>query len=147
MGRGPPAVLPFLHRAFTPATLASAVAEQTGARGPVQTVSTGCTSGLDAVGYAVHSIQEGRMDVCIAGASDSPVSPITVACFDAIKATSANNDDPAHASRPFDADRDGFVLGEGGAVLVLEELEHARPAARPSTARSAGTPPSATPTT
>ncbi|MFF2198373.1 beta-ketoacyl-[acyl-carrier-protein] synthase family protein [Streptomyces sp. NPDC058157] len=117
---------PFLHRAFTPATLASAVAEQTGARGPVQTVSTGCTSGLDAVGYAVHSIQEGRMDVCIAGASDSPVSPITVACFDAIKATSANNDDPAHASRPFDADRDGFVLGEGGAVLVLEELERAR---------------------
>ncbi|MEU9037841.1 beta-ketoacyl-[acyl-carrier-protein] synthase family protein [Streptomyces sp. NPDC048352] len=117
---------PFLHRAFTPATLASAVAEQAGARGPVQTVSTGCTSGLDAVGYAVHSIQEGRMDVCVAGASDSPVSPITVACFDAIKATSANNDDPAHASRPFDADRDGFVLGEGGAVLVLEELEHAR---------------------
>lgn len=55
-----------------------------------------------------------------------PVSPITVACFDAIKATSANNEDPAHASRPFDADRDGFVLGEGGAVLVLEELEHAR---------------------
>ncbi|CAM5493237.1 beta-ketoacyl synthase N-terminal-like domain-containing protein [Streptomyces avidinii] len=75
---------------------------------------------------AVHSIAEGRMDVCIAGASDSPISPITVACFDAIKATSPNNDDPAHASRPFDADRDGFVLGEGGAVLVLEELEHAR---------------------
>ncbi|MFF3014391.1 beta-ketoacyl-[acyl-carrier-protein] synthase family protein [Streptomyces sp. NPDC057939] len=117
---------PFLHRAFTPATLASAVAEQTGARGPVQTVSTGCTSGLDAIGYAVHAIQDGRMDVCVAGASDSPVSPITVACFDAIKATSANNDDPAHASRPFDADRDGFVLGEGGAILVLEELEHAR---------------------
>ncbi len=66
------------------------------------------------------------MDVCIAGASDSPISPITVACFDAIKATSPNNDDPAHASRPFDADRDGFVLGEGGAVLVLEELERAR---------------------
>ena len=77
-------------------------------------------------GYAFHAIEEGRADVCIAGASDSPISPITVACFDAIKATSPNNDDPAHASRPFDADRDGFVLGEGGAVLVLEELEHAR---------------------
>ncbi|MGK4579409.1 beta-ketoacyl-[acyl-carrier-protein] synthase family protein [Kitasatospora sp. HPMI-4] len=115
-----------LHRAFSPSTLASAVAEQAGAHGPVQTVSTGCTSGLDAVGYAFHAVQEGRADVVIAGASDSPISQITVACFDAIKATSARNDDPEHASRPFDASRDGFVLGEGGAVLVLEELEHAR---------------------
>ncbi|MYT15433.1 minimal PKS ketosynthase (KS/KS alpha) [Streptomyces sp. SceaMP-e96] len=115
-----------LERAFSPSSLASAVAEQIGAHGPVQTVSTGCTSGLDAIGYAFHTIEEGRVDVCIAGASDSPISPITVACFDAIKATSANNDDPAHASRPFDANRDGFVMGEGGAVLVLEELEHAR---------------------
>ncbi|GAB7035082.1 beta-ketoacyl-[acyl-carrier-protein] synthase family protein [Streptomyces sp. NPDC021749] len=116
----------YLERAFSPSSLASAVAEQVGAHGPVQTVSTGCTSGLDAIGYAFHSIEEGKVDVCIAGASDSPISPITVACFDAIKATSANNDDPAHASRPFDAHRDGFVMGEGGAVLVLEELEHAR---------------------
>ncbi|MER7047010.1 beta-ketoacyl-[acyl-carrier-protein] synthase family protein [Streptomyces jumonjinensis] len=115
-----------LHRAFSPSTLASAVAEEIGAHGPVQTVSTGCTSGLDAVGYAFHAIQEGRADVCVTGASDSPISPITVACFDAIKATSPNNDDPEHASRPFDANRDGFVMGEGGAVLVLEELEHAR---------------------
>ncbi|MFJ6633699.1 beta-ketoacyl-[acyl-carrier-protein] synthase family protein [Streptomyces sp. NPDC091376] len=117
---------PHLHRAFSPSALASEVAEQTGAHGPVQTVSTGCTSGLDAIGYAFHAIEEGRVDVCITGASDSPISPITVACFDAIKATSPNNDDPAHASRPFDAHRDGFVMGEGGAVLVLEELEHAR---------------------
>ncbi|WP_367324899.1 beta-ketoacyl synthase [Streptomyces sp. HUAS ZL42] len=117
---------PHLHRAFSPSTLASSVAERFEARGPVQTVSTGCTSGLDAVGYAFHTIEEGRADVCIAGASDSPISPITMACFDAIKATSPNNDDPAHASRPFDADRDGFVMGEGGAVLVLEELEHAQ---------------------
>nr|APD71633.1 type II polyketide synthase 3 [Streptomyces sp.]APD71782.1 type II polyketide synthase 3 [Streptomyces sp.] len=117
---------PHLHRAFSPSSLASAVAEQVGAHGPVQTVSTGCTSGLDAIGYACHAIQDGRLDVCVAGASDSPISPITVACFDAIKATSPNNDDPAHASRPFDANRDGFVMGEGGAVLVLEELEHAR---------------------
>ncbi|MEU6254473.1 beta-ketoacyl-[acyl-carrier-protein] synthase family protein [Streptomyces sp. NPDC047043] len=116
---------PQLHRAFSPSTLASTVAERFGACGPVQTVSTGCTSGLDAVGYAFHTIEEGRADICIAGASDSPISPITMACFDAIKATSPNNDDPAHASRPFDADRDGFVMGEGGAVLVLEELDHA----------------------
>ncbi|MGC4997806.1 MULTISPECIES: beta-ketoacyl-[acyl-carrier-protein] synthase family protein [unclassified Streptomyces] len=117
---------PELHRAFSPSTVASSVAERFGARGPVQTVSTGCTSGLDAVGYAFHTVQEGRADICLAGASDSPISPITMACFDAIKATSSNNDDPAHASRPFDNDRDGFVMGEGGAVLVLEELEHAR---------------------
>ena len=117
---------PHLHRAFSPSALASEVAEDIGAHGPVQTVSTGCTSGLDAVGYAFHSIEEGKADVIVAGASDSPISPITVACFDAIKATTTRNDDPAHASRPFDASRDGFVLGEGAAVLVLEELEHAR---------------------
>ncbi|MGW6535289.1 beta-ketoacyl-[acyl-carrier-protein] synthase family protein [Streptomyces sp. NPDC055051] len=117
---------PKLHLAFSPSTLASLVAERFGARGPVQTVSTGCTSGLDAVGYAFHTIQEGRADVCIAGASDSPISPITMACFDAIKATSPDNDDPEHASRPFDNNRKGFVMGEGAAVLVLEEYEHAR---------------------
>jgi minimal PKS ketosynthase (KS/KS alpha) len=117
---------PKLHLAFSPSTLASVVAEQFGAQGPVQTVSTGCTSGLDAVGYAFHTVEEGRADVCIAGASDSPISPITMACFDAIKATSPNNDDPEHASRPFDAHRNGFVMGEGAAVLVLEDYEHAR---------------------
>jgi minimal PKS ketosynthase (KS/KS alpha) len=117
---------PHLERAFSPSALASTVAEEFGMHGPVQTVSTGCTSGLDAVGYAYHAIAEGRVDVCVAGASDSPISPITMACFDAIKATSPNNADPAHASRPFDAHRDGFVMGEGAAVLVLEELEHAR---------------------
>ncbi|MET9765208.1 beta-ketoacyl-[acyl-carrier-protein] synthase family protein [Streptomyces sp. NPDC006372] len=117
---------PQLHRAFSPSTLASDVAERFGAQGPVQTVSTGCTSGLDAVGYGFHTIAEGRADICVAGASDSPISPITMACFDAIRATSPNNDDPEHASRPFDAHRDGFVMGEGSAVLVLEELEHAR---------------------
>jgi minimal PKS ketosynthase (KS/KS alpha) len=117
---------PQLHRACSPSTLASVVAEQFGAQGPVQTVSTGCTSGIDAVGYAFHTIEEGRADICIAGAADSPISPITMACFDAIKATSDNNDDPEHASRPFDARRNGFVMGEGAAVLVLEEYEHAR---------------------
>ncbi|GAA4968013.1 beta-ketoacyl-[acyl-carrier-protein] synthase family protein [Yinghuangia aomiensis] len=125
-GVDPEAAEPFLHRAFSPAALASEVAEEFGARGPVQTVSTGCTSGLDAIGYAAHAVADGRADVYIAGASDSPISPITVACFDAIKATSTRNDDPAQASRPFDAGRDGFVLGEGCAVLVLEELGRAR---------------------
>src|SRR5690606_26877394 len=81
---------------------------------------------LDAVGHAFRLIQEGSADVMITGATDAPISPITVACFDAIKATSPNNDDPEHASRPFDRNRDGFVLGEGAAVFVMEELEHAR---------------------
>lgn len=122
----PSVARPYLHRAVTPSALAGTVAEDYGVRGPVRTVSTGCTSGLDAVGYALHTIEEGAADVMVAGAADSPISPITVACFDAIRATSARNDDPARASRPFDAHRDGFVLGEGAAVLVLEEVGHAR---------------------
>jgi act minimal PKS ketosynthase (KS/KS alpha) len=89
-------------------------------------VSTGCTSGLDSVGHATELIREGSADVVVAGATDAPISPITLACFDAIKATTPRNDDPEHASRPFDGTRDGFVLGEGVAVLVLEELERAR---------------------
>ncbi|MBV8931394.1 MAG: beta-ketoacyl-[acyl-carrier-protein] synthase family protein, partial [Kutzneria sp.] len=71
-------------------------------------------------------VQDGEADVVIAGAADSPLSPVTAASFDAIKATTPNNDAPERASRPFDRDRSGFVLGEGGAVLILEELEHAR---------------------
>src|SRR5262249_43318613 len=94
--------------------------------GPVVTVSTGCTSGLDAIGHAAALIEEGSADVVYAGATDAPISPISVACFDAIRATSANNDDPQQASRPFDRRRDGFVLGEGAAVLVLEEAGAAR---------------------
>jgi minimal PKS ketosynthase (KS/KS alpha) len=89
-------------------------------------VSTGCTSGIDAVGYGAQLIEDGDADVVIAGASDAPISPISMACFDTIRATTANNADPEHASKPFDARRDGFVMGEGAAVLVLEELEHAR---------------------
>ncbi|WP_265106591.1 beta-ketoacyl synthase [Streptomyces sp. ET3-23] len=119
-------VSPFLYRVFSPGPLAGEVAELLGARGVVHTVSTGCTSGLDAIGYAFQCIREGRADVMVAGAADSPISPITVSCFDAIRATSARNDAPESASRPFDRERDGFVLGEGAAALVLEDLEHAR---------------------
>jgi act minimal PKS ketosynthase (KS/KS alpha) len=89
-------------------------------------VSDGCTSGLDSVGHAVALIREGSADVMIAGASDTPITPIVVACFDAIKATTTYNDDPAHASRPFDGTRNGFVLAEGAAMFVLEELTAAR---------------------
>lgn len=111
---------------FIPTSICREVAWDVGAEGPVTVVSTGCTSGLDAVGYGTELIRDGRADVVICGATDAPISPITVACFDAIKATSANNDDPVHASRPFDRNRDGFVLGEGSAVFVLEELGAAR---------------------
>jgi len=117
---------PFLYHALVPSALAGEVALKFGARGPAATISTGCTSGIDAIGHGHHLIQDGEAEVVIAGASDSPISPITVACFDAIKATTCRNDDPEHASRPFDASRDGFVLAEGCAVLILEELERAR---------------------
>ncbi|TDC74464.1 beta-ketoacyl-[acyl-carrier-protein] synthase family protein [Streptomyces hainanensis] len=118
--------VPHLYGHFVPSSFAAEVAWQVGAEGPVTVVSTGCTSGLDSVGHAVELIREGSADVMIAGATDAPISPITVACFDAIKATTPRNDDAEHASRPFDATRNGFVLAEGAAVLVLEELESAR---------------------
>jgi minimal PKS ketosynthase (KS/KS alpha) len=118
--------MPHLYDAFVPSSFAAEVAWVAGAEGPVSVVSAGCTSGLDSVGHACELIREGSADVMLAGATDAPISPITVACFDAIKATSKRNDDAEHASRPFDRSRDGFVLGEGAAVLVLEELASAR---------------------
>ncbi|GAB2898220.1 beta-ketoacyl-[acyl-carrier-protein] synthase family protein [Streptomyces mayteni] len=118
--------VPHLYGHFVPSSFAAEVAWKVGAEGPVTVVSTGCTSGLDSVGHAVELIREGSADVMIAGATDAPISPITVACFDAIKATTPRNDDAEHASRPFDATRNGFVLAEGAAVLVLEELASAR---------------------
>lgn len=118
--------VPHLYDYFVPSSFAREVAWRAGAEGPATVVSTGCTSGIDVVGYAAGLIREGSADVMIAGATDAPVSPITVACFDAIKATTPRNDDPEHASRPFDASRDGFVLGEGAAMFVLEDYEHAR---------------------
>jgi minimal PKS ketosynthase (KS/KS alpha) len=116
----------FLYHALVPSCLAAEVAARFHAHGPAFVVSTGCTSGIDAIGYGSQLISDGDADIVIAGASDAPLSPISIACFDAIRATSARNDDPEHASRPFDASRDGFVMGEGAAVLILEELGRAR---------------------
>ncbi|RJQ81694.1 beta-ketoacyl-[acyl-carrier-protein] synthase family protein [Amycolatopsis panacis] len=115
-----------LFNYLVPSSLAAEVAWAVGAEGPVAVISTGCTSGLDAVGHGCDLIREGAADIVITGATDAPISPITVACFDALRATSANNEDPEHASRPFDRSRDGFVLAEGAAVFVVEELAHAR---------------------
>ncbi|MBD2892427.1 beta-ketoacyl-[acyl-carrier-protein] synthase family protein [Spirillospora sp. NPDC000708] len=122
----PDYVVPHLYNYLVPSSFAADVAWAVGAEGPAAVVSTGCTSGLDSVGYAAELVREGTADLMIAGAADAPISPITLACFDAIKATSPRNDDPETASRPFDGTRDGFVLGEGAAMFVLEELESAR---------------------
>jgi len=116
---------PYLYDALIPSSLASELASRFQTHGPATVVSTGCTSGIDAIGYGFYLIQDGEADIVIAGASEAPVSPIAMACFDPIKATSTRNDDPAHASRPFDLTRDGFVMGEGSAVLILEEMKHA----------------------
>ncbi|MFD9410010.1 beta-ketoacyl-[acyl-carrier-protein] synthase family protein [Streptomyces sp. NPDC059989] len=118
--------VPHLYNYMVPSSFAAEVALTVGAEGPSTVVSTGCTSGIDSVGYAVELIREGSADIMIAGSSDAPISPITMACFDAIKATTPRDDDPGTASRPFDGSRNGFVLGEGAAVFVLEELESAR---------------------
>ncbi|UKY51774.1 beta-ketoacyl-[acyl-carrier-protein] synthase family protein [Streptomyces inhibens] len=117
---------PYLYDYFLPSSMAVEVAWLADAQGPVGVVSTGCTSGIDVLGHAVDLIRDGEAEVMISGASDAAISPITVACFDAIKATTPRNDEPGTASRPFDRTRNGFALGEGSAVFVLEELEHAK---------------------
>jgi act minimal PKS ketosynthase (KS/KS alpha) len=118
--------VPHLFSYLVPTSLAAEVAWMAGAEGPAAVVSTGCTSGIESVAHAAQLIREGSADVMVTGGSDAPISPVVVACFDAIKATTARNDDPAGACRPFDRGRDGFVLAEGCAMLVLEELGHAR---------------------
>ncbi|WP_181807267.1 beta-ketoacyl-[acyl-carrier-protein] synthase family protein [Streptomyces shenzhenensis] len=118
--------VPELYRHFVPSSIAAEVGRAAGAEGPAAVVSTGCTSGLDSLGHAVELIREGSADIMVAGATEAPISPITSACFDAILATTPRNDTPESACRPFDRTRSGLVLGEGAAVLVLEELESAR---------------------
>ncbi|MGW5052773.1 beta-ketoacyl-[acyl-carrier-protein] synthase family protein [Actinokineospora sp. NPDC004072] len=117
---------PYLYDYFLPSSMAVELAWLVGAEGPTAIVPTGCTSGIDAIVHAAELVRDGVVDVVLAGASDAPISPITVACFDAIKATTPRNDEPGTASRPFDRTRNGFALAEGAAVLVLEEGERAR---------------------
>jgi minimal PKS ketosynthase (KS/KS alpha) len=118
--------MPFMYSVFVPSSIATEVAMRFGLHGPAAVVSTGCTSGIDAIGQAAAAIARGDVDVMVAGGSESPISPISYACFDAIRATTAHNDEPSSACRPFDEERDGFVMGEGCAVLILEEEERAR---------------------
>jgi 3-oxoacyl-[acyl-carrier-protein] synthase II len=124
--RGPRRITPF----FVPASIINMISGHVsityGFQGPNLAIATACTTGLHSIGEAGRLIEYGDADVMIAGGAESTISPLGVGGFSAARALSTRNDDPQTASRPWDKDRDGFVLGEGAGVLVLEEYEHAK---------------------
>ena len=124
--RGPGRVSPFFIPMMIANIAPAQIAIKFGAKGVNENIVTACASGTNAIGDAFRHIQYGQNDVVIAGGCEAVVSPVAFAGFCNMKAMSTRNDDPAHASRPFDAERDGFVLGEGAGFVVLEELEHAK---------------------
>ena len=124
--RGPERVSPFLIPRMIGNMASGDVALAVGAKGPTWTLATACATGASAIHAASLLIRSGAADVVLAGGTESATCPITIAGFNAIGALSRRNDSPATASRPFDRNRDGFVLGEGAGVLVLESLAHAR---------------------
>ena len=124
--RGPDRVSPFSIPCIIPNMGAGWVSIELGMKGPLMSQCTACAASNMAIGDAVDEIRMGRADVMFAGGTESPVTRVGIAGFDAMRALSRRNDDPARASRPFDKGRDGLVMGEAGGVLVLEELEHAR---------------------
>ena len=123
--RGPDRVSPFLVPMMLPDTAAGMVAIQLGVRGPNMAVVSACASGTNAIGEAAETIRRGSADVIISGGSEAVIVPIAMAGLGVMNALSTRNDEPERASRPFDKGRDGFVMGEGAAILVLESLEHA----------------------
>src|SRR5581483_7592726 len=125
MERGPGRVSPFLIPMFISNMTSGQVSMVTGARGPNFTVTSACASSGHAIGEATEIIRRGDALAMLAGGAEAAIVPIGVAGFTAEKAMSTRNDDPCHASRPFDAKRDGFVMGEGGTMLLLEDLNHA----------------------
>ena len=124
--KGPDRVSPFFIPMLIVNMASGVVSMRLGAKGPNSSVVTACATGNHAIGDATKIIERGDADVMIAGGSEAIIIPLTIAGFCQMKAMSTRNDDPTRASRPFDAERDGFVCGEGGGLLVLESLEHAR---------------------
>ncbi|MDK2821056.1 MAG: 3-oxoacyl-[acyl-carrier-protein] synthase [Clostridia bacterium] len=123
--KGPNRISPFFVPMMIANMAAGLISINLGIRGVNFTVVNACASGTNSIGEAFRALQRGDADVVITGGSEASVTPLTVAGFAAMKALSTRNDDPAKASRPFENNRDGFVLGEGAGVLVLETLEHA----------------------
>ena len=124
--RGADRVSPFLIPMMISDSAAGMLAIRIGARGPNMSLATACASGNNAIGEAMEMIRRGAADVMVAGASEAALIPLTMAGMNVMGALSTRNDDPQRASRPFDKDRDGFLMGEGAGVLILESLEHAQ---------------------
>lgn len=124
--KGPRRVYPLSIPMLMPNSAAGTVSLEFGARAGAHTLVSACSSGAESIGYGAHLIREGLADVVIAGGSEASIHPLPIAGFAAMQALSTRNDSPQTASRPYDTDRDGFLLGEGGAILILESEEHAR---------------------
>ncbi|HEX5030848.1 MAG TPA: beta-ketoacyl-ACP synthase II [Candidatus Eisenbacteria bacterium] len=124
--KGPSRVSPFFIPMMISDMASGQVSIQFGAKGPNYCTVSACSSGAHAVGDAFRIIQSNEADVMISGGAEAPIAPVAFAGFCSMKAMSTRNDDPQRASRPFDAQRDGFVMGEGAGIVVLEELEHAK---------------------
>ena len=124
--RGPRKVSPFTIPSLIGNMCSGLVAIEYGARGPNFGMVSACATGTHSLGEAAHTIRRGDADVMVAGGSEAAITPFAYASFCSMKAMSTRNDDPKSASRPFDKNRDGFIMGEGAGVLVLESLDHAR---------------------